>query len=85
MEETVAETVLFVGDPEQRDVDDEDVVELLFRAEHPEGGISTATVLVPRPYSQENWAVERSRERACEACTNAGDGGATSVNVSLGW
>lgn len=81
----MAETVLFVGDPERRDIDDEDVVELLFRAEHPEGGISTVTVLVPRPYSQEKWAIERSRERACEACTNAGGGGATSVNVSLGW
>jgi len=75
----------FVGDPERRDIEDEEVVELLFRTEHPEGGISTATVLVPRPYSEESWAIERSRERACDACTNAGGGGATSVNVSLGW
>ena len=82
---TMTETVMFVGDPGRQDVDDEEFVELLFRTEHPEGGISTATVLVPRSYSQESWAIERSRERACEACTNAGGGGATSVNVSLGW
>jgi hypothetical protein len=81
----MAETVKFVGDPELRDVDDEEVVELLFRTEHPEGGISTATVLVPRPYSKESWAIERSRERASEACTSAGGGGAISVNASLGW
>ena len=81
----MVETVTFVGDPERRDIEDEEVVELLFRTEHLEGGISTATVLVPRPYSEERWAIERSRERACDACTNAGGGGATSVNVSLGW
>lgn len=81
----MAETVTFVGDPERRDVDDEEVVELMFRTEHAEGGFSTATVLVPRSYSKESWAIERSRERASEACTNAGGGGATSVNVSLGW
>lgn len=81
----MTETVMFIGDPGQRNVDDEEFVELLFRTEHPEGGISIATVLVPRPYSKESWAIERSRERASEACTNAGGGAAASVSVSLGW
>ena len=81
----MTETVMFIGDPGERNVDDEEVVELLFRTEHPEGGISVATVLVPRSYSKKRWAIERSRERASEACTNAGGGGAASVNVSLGW
>lgn len=60
----MTETVIFIGDPGRRDVDDEKFVDLLFRTEHPKGGVSTAAVLVARHYSKENWAIECSRKRA---------------------
>jgi hypothetical protein len=79
MARAVGECILFVGDLKRWDIDDEEVLEL-FRTEHSRG-VSGAQ----RYYSQENWAIKRSRERAYEAYTNAGGHGTASVKASLGW
>lgn len=80
----MTETVMFTGDLRRQDVDDEELAELIFRPEHPEGGISTATVLVPRPMPRKPGR-SSARASAPPKPAQTGGGGAASVNVSLGW
>jgi len=81
----MTEQVVFTDDPEVRDTDDENVVELIFYTQHRMGGSSKASMLVPRNLAGEDWAIERARTAGATACTRVGGGGAMSVTISDGW
>lgn len=81
----MTEQVVFRDDPEVRDPDDENVVELIFYTQHRMGGSSKASMLVPQSLAGEGWAIERARTAGAAACTKVGGGGAMSVTISDGW
>lgn len=81
----MTEQVVFKDDPDVRDTDDENFVELIFYTRHRKGGSSKASMLVPRNLAREEWAIQRARTAGAAACTKAGGGGAMCVTISDGW